>query len=56
MNIDLQNLLWCRMRNLLQMICLVIYQILKGKSTVMCANIIDAAGHKMKCLQHGDSV
>jgi len=56
MNIDLQNLLWCFMRNLLQTVFLFICKILKEKSVVMFAYIIDAAGCKIKFLQHGDSV
>lgn len=56
MNTNLQNLLWCFMRNLLQNVCLVICKILQGKSVVMFAYIIDAAGYKITFLQHGDSV
>ena len=44
------------MRNLLQTVCLVICQVLKEKSIVIFANIIDVAGRKIKCSQHGDSV
>jgi hypothetical protein len=56
MNTDLQNFLWYFMGNLLQMVCLVLCQMLNEQSVAIFANIIDAAEHKVKCLQHGDSV